>query len=143
MSSYFFDTNALIDLVIPDRPQHVACRGLVDLIDVTDSDILALTSNLKDVYYIFNRHYGDEAAARKVITFLCKMCVLVSLDDSLVELALACDEPDFEDGLVRCAAEQCGCEFIISRDEKAFAHSSCRRLSPAEALEALKHGEIE
>ena len=48
--------------------------------------------------------------------------------------ALDSDEPDFEDGIVRSVAERCGCDFIISRDETAFASSSVRRLSASDYL---------
>lgn len=36
------------------------------------------------------------------------------------------DEPDFEDSLIRAAAEQNDMDFIITRDSGAFTHSPCK-----------------
>lgn len=45
------------------------------------------------------------------------------------------NEPDFEDGLIRACAEHVGVDYIISRDEAAFAKSPIKRLSPRQYLD--------
>ena len=48
--------------------------------------------------------------------------------------ALASDEPDFEDGMVRACAEHEGATVIITRDKKAFTASAIPALPAAEFL---------
>ena len=52
----------------------------------------------------------------------------------ILDAALASDEPDFEDGLVRATAEALGVDVIVSRDARAFVGSSIRRCSAVELL---------
>ena len=44
------------------------------------------------------------------------------------------DEPDFEDGIVRACAERWKADYIISRDEKAYANSHIKRVTAEEYL---------
>lgn len=44
-------------------------------------------------------------------------------------------EPDFEDGLVRAAAELNDVDFILTRDARAFKRSRVRAVTCAEYLE--------
>ena len=135
MSRFFFDTNVLLDLVIPARPQHTFAAELFREIAVrSDGRALLLASSLKDVYYIFNRHYGDEQTARKVISQMRVSFEVSELTLRVVDDALHSDEPDYEDALVRAAAEIAGCNYIISRDEKAFRASCCQRVDAQQAL---------
>lgn len=137
MLRIFFDTNALIDYIVASRPQHEPVKKLVMTVAKNGDMPIILASSLKDVYCICCRHYGDEATARMAIRNLRAAFEVLNLSTELVDTALDSDEPDFEDGLIRAGAESSGCSYIISRDVKAFRSSSCRRLSPIEALAEL------
>ncbi|WP_418243533.1 type II toxin-antitoxin system VapC family toxin [Ellagibacter isourolithinifaciens] len=138
MSKFFFDTNVLLDLVIPARPQHgFAAELFREIAARVDGRALLLASSLKDVYYIFNRHYGDEQTARKVISQMRASFEVVELTLCVVDDALCSNEPDYEDALVRAAAENVRCDYIVSRDEKAFRASCCKRVDARQALALL------
>mgnify|MGYP004565706007 FL=1 len=140
MSRFFLDTNVLLDLVIPARPQHTFAAGFFrEIAARSDGRALLLASSLKDVYYIFNRHYGDEQTARKVISRMRASFEVSELTLRVVDDALHSDEPDYEDALVRAAAEIAGCNYIVSRDEKAFRASCCQRVDAQQALALLVH----
>lgn len=141
MLRVFFDTNALIDYVVASRPQHESVKKLIAAIAKNGDMPIILAASLKDVYYICCRHYGDEATARKAIRGLRAAFEVLNLSTKLIDMALDSDEPDFEDGLIRAAAESSGCSYIISRDVKAFRSSNCKRLSPIEALTEAYGGE--
>lgn len=134
MPRLLFDTNALIDLVVSSRPQHEPVKKLLKAIVQNGDMPIILAASLKDVYYICCRHYGDEATARTAIRKMQAAFETINLSTTLIDTALNSDEPDFEDGLIRAAAESSGCAYIVSRDVKAFRSSSCKRLSPIEAL---------
>lgn len=53
------------------------------------------------------------------------------------------DEPDFEDGIIRACAEAAGADFIISRDERAFARSPIKRMSAQEYIDLFVPTETE
>lgn len=127
-----FDTNVLIDLTISSRPQHDVAVLAFSGIFQGRHHAYALASSLKDVYYICHRHYGSESLARTIVTRLRSAFELIDLTDTLVDTALESDEADFEDGLVRAAAEYVGCSAIVSRDKGAYEHSTCSRLDPIE-----------
>ena len=62
---------------------------------------------------------------------------VVELTLCVVDDALCSNEPDYEDALVRAAAENVRCDYIVSRDEKAFRASCCKRVDARQALALL------
>lgn len=135
MRRYLIDTNVLVDAMVRQRPGHDVAMRVLARNKLDRSVVLsAFLPSLKDAYYIARRHYGDERAARKGVSLLFGMLDGVGLDARIVESALRSDEPDFEDGLVRAAAEISGCDGIISRDAAAFANSRCERIDPIDFI---------
>ena len=54
------------------------------------------------------------------------------------DMALRDGEPDFEDGLVRATAELEGMDYIITRDEAAFAGSKADAITAAEFVRIVE-----
>ena len=54
---------------------------------------------------------------------------MVDLNSTIIDDAIDSDEPDFEDALVRCAAEILQVDAIISYDEDAFESSDIAKLT--------------
>ena len=102
-----------------------------------DAEILILNSCLKDVYFIVERHYGSERDARHAVELLYACTTPVELSNAFIQAALASDEPDFEDGLIRAVAESSAVDAIVTRDKPAFVHSPIPSLGPAEALNLI------
>lgn len=124
------DTNVLLDLAAKDRPAHgLVAEVLRDAISAS-CELLAATSSLKDVYYIYERHYGDEAAARRAVSLLEGVVDLRSLEPRHIRRALVSPEPDFEDGIVRVIAEDEGCDYILTRDARGFVGSKAQKIEP-------------
>lgn len=134
MPKLFFDTNALLDAVLDERPESRAARRLITASRNGECDIYISVSSLKDVYYLTCRHYKDEKTARQLIRKYKNSFTVVELTMDILETALESDEPDFEDGLIRASAEQAACDAIITRDASAFLTFTGRKMSPAEAL---------
>ena len=129
------DTNTLIDIVVAERPRHDDAVRIVALQKLGSAYSFGVfLPTLKDVYYVIERHYGDERFARKCVELLFEVFEPIPLDKRVFEKALSNDEPDLEDGFVRAAAEASGCDAIISRDARAFATSRCRGIEPCDLL---------
>ncbi len=92
--------------------------------------------SLKDFYFITRRDFSEETRRAWISLFL-DAFLLVGFDRHVCEEALSSDEPDNEDGLIRAAAEREGCQYLISRDETAFATSVVIRLTPEEYIRTL------
>lgn len=138
MHRVMFDTNVLIDLVSSSRPAHGrTVAAVVALLGSGDFEGCVLSSALKDVYYVYCRHYGDEPSARRAIRELRRMFALVNLTPSIVDAALDSDEPDFEDGLVRAAAELTDCDFLLTRDAPGFLSAGFEKVDADGLLERI------
>lgn len=128
------DTNILLDAAMGERPGWAAATLLVDEIAYEDVIGYVCAGSLKDVYYILTK-YADEIAAREFVVAVMDLFEVVAVDGALCRIAALSDEPDFEDGLIRACAEGVPVDFIISRDEGAFARSPIKRLSAQDYLD--------
>lgn len=130
----FVDTNILLDAAMGERPGWAAATMLMDEFAYEDVRGFVSAGSLKDIYYILTK-YADEPSARQFVGAVMDLFEVVPVDEPLCRVALLSDEPDFEDGVIRTCAESVPVDFIISRDERAFARSSIRRLSAQEYLD--------
>lgn len=131
-----FDTNILIDAA-DDTREHteVACLALKQCNGSGDMGI-ATPSSLNDAYYIMKKMY-NEKWAREAIRHLLELVVVMPFGPEECIIASESNEPDFEDGLVRAAAELNDVDFILTRDAKAFKHSRIRSITCEEYLEIV------
>lgn len=138
MFRILLDTNALLDFLSLDRSAHEeTAAALRACMERPSARVYVCAGSLKDAYYIYERHYGNEADARRKIQLVRSAFEPVDLTSALVDQALASDEPDFEDGLIRAAAESVRADGILSRDEGAFLSGPVRRMTAADVLERL------
>lgn len=133
MSSYLFDTNTLVYWVYPDSDFHKDVSLLLKDISKKKGGMYALTSSLNDVYYVLRRHYASEKAARESIRDIAEVFDLVDLTGIFVFESLDSNEPDYEDGLIRAAAEALQVDAIVTYDKNAFAKSFIPKMTAEEA----------
>ncbi len=134
------DTNILIDAFDVDRPAHDDAVSLLSACgEQNDLEAIAPISSFKDMYYILSRLYKNERLAREAVECLMGRAVTpVDLCGSYGYDVLESDEPDFEDALIRIAAEREGADAIVSRDEHAFEGSAVVRMTAEQVLSLLK-----
>lgn len=138
MFKVLVDTNVLLDLVSADRPRHAEAVATVRaLIAAEDWEAHVLVSSLKEVYFIFERHYGDEATARRRVGYLMDAFELDTLTPEHAKAALISDEPDFEDGIVRTVAEKGVFDYILTRDKAGFVKSKSAKIEADALLKLL------
>ena len=130
------DTNVILDYCDAARDEHgVACRFIQYAVECAAS-LLVTVGSLKDVYYVLRRLYASEPLARQVVErLIAGPLTVIDLKAPYAKTALDSDEPDFEDGLVRAAAEAEGVFAIITRDACAFRTSAVPAMSAARYLE--------
>lgn len=141
MSRFLLDTNVMLDMVCADRTNNkLTYEFMLQSFLRGTHRLYAPAGSLKDVYYVYCRHYGDELDARKMIEMLKDSTEVVDLTDSVLDLALYDEEPDFEDGIIRVSAQQINCDYIVSYDAAAFEGSPVPCITTEEALKIVLEG---
>ena len=133
MEKVFVDTNIIIDLLAKREPFYVEAQDLFTLSDKKEIQLCISSLSFANAYYSIAKHHKD-VDARK---FLAKFKVLVtvlSLEDKAIDLALASEFDDFEDGLQYFVAMDNEADVIISRNKKDFKSSKIPVLTAGEYL---------
>ncbi|MBQ9058388.1 MAG: PIN domain-containing protein [Atopobiaceae bacterium] len=133
MYRLMIDTNILLDSLIQGRPDEDGARELFDWCTWSGDMGMVTPSSLNDTYYLLRKRMA-EPYARKAIQSLMELLVIAPLSWEECSVSITSDEPDFEDGLVRAAAELNDADFIITRDERAFKNSKLKCMTASEYL---------
>ncbi|WP_165054584.1 MULTISPECIES: PIN domain-containing protein [unclassified Adlercreutzia] len=128
------DTNVMLDLAMARHPNFDAAAAIAEAVADYEVSACVCATSLKDLYYVLTKHMG-EADARLYVQAVMEDFDVCPVDLVTCRTAITSNEPDFEDGIVRACAETAQVDFIISRDEKAFARSRIKRLSAQEYVE--------
>lgn len=113
------DTNVILDWLFSNRPQHREAMGLFEAIADCRLDAYVTPTSLATISYIAGRLLAQDALS-EMLRNIRELCGIASQNSDVVDAALRCEEPDFEDALILSAARAAGCTVIVSRDEKAF-----------------------
>ena len=129
----FIDVNVFIDVMTKRSGWSESLRvlNLVRRSQEIDSYTSALTLPL---LYFFRRRVADESTARKDAQAIVKGLRLVSVDETLLDRALASAGPDFEDNIQLASAESVSVDHLITRNKKDFAASELSVVNPEEWL---------
>ena len=135
MYRILLDTNILLDSVIPNRPQHDEALALLKWCNGSGDYGFAAATSFNDAYYVLCRAYDE--------VNLLGLVAVAPVSAEECDRSLRSNEPDFEDGLVRACAELSGADFIITRDEDAFAGSKVKSVTAKEFLFTVDHEDKE
>jgi predicted nucleic acid-binding protein len=133
MEKVFVDTNVVIDLLAKREPFYRDAQQLFTLSDQKQIQIQISSLTFANAYYSIAKHYKAVDAKK----FLLKFKVLVNilpLEEKAIELALASDFSDFEDGLQYFVAMDFQSDIIITRNKKDFKNSKIPVLTAGEYL---------
>lgn len=133
MQKVFVDTNIIIDLLAQRDPFYQEAQMLFTLADRGQIEIQISSLSFANASYALAKHYPVSDAKK----YLQKFKVLVSilaLDDKAIELALASEFHDIEDGFQYFTALANGAEVLLTRNKKDFKKSQLPVLTAAEFL---------
>lgn len=133
MENVFVDTNIIIDLLAKREPFYKDAQELFTLSDKKIIQLYISSLSFANAYYSIIKHH-KEIDAKK---YLAKFKVLVKvlpLDDKAIELALASNFNDFEDGLQYYIAIANEADIIITRNKKDFKNSEIPVLTAGEYI---------
>lgn len=133
MERIFIDTNIVIDLLAKRDPFYRAAQGLFTIGDHKEVELYISALTFANAYYSILRHH-KEVNAKKYLSKFKILVSILSIDDKCIELALASDFEDFEDGLQYFVALENQADVIISRNKKDFKSSRIPVMTAEEFL---------
>ena len=130
------DNNIVLDHSL-DRQPHAEKSRLVCLLGITDEARTFISVNmLTDLFYVLRKEYDSERA-QEILDDELSFLQLVGISPEDAKRTLAKRWPDFEDALVAECASKINADYIITRDEKDFARSPIKAISPEELFDIL------
>ena len=133
MENIFVDTNIIIDLLAKRDLFYKDAQALFTLSDKKEIQLCISSLSFANAYYSIVKHHKDIDAKK----YLAKFKVLVKvlpLEDKAIELALASDFNDFEDGLQYFIAMDNESDIIITRNKKDFKNAKIPVMTAGEYL---------
>lgn len=133
MENIFVDTNIVIDLLAKREPFYKEAQDLFTLGDKNEVNLFISSLTFANAYYSIVRHH-KEVDAKKYLSKFKVLVTILSLDAKAIELALASDFKDFEDGLQYFIAMDNEADVIITRNKKDFANANIPVMTAGEYL---------
>jgi predicted nucleic acid-binding protein len=133
MTKVFLDTDVLLDVFLEREPHHsVALRLLTDL-RRRGTGCFTSAVVLANMNYILAKARGREYSVNKLRS-LRRMVGVASIDETMVDAAMAAPHRDFEDSLQFHCAHGNGIETLITRNAKHYPKGQVRVTSPVEYM---------
>ncbi len=133
MENIFVDTNIVIDLLAKREPFYKEAQDLFTLGDKKEVNLFISSLTFANAYYSIVRHH-KEVDAKKYLSKFKVLVTILSLEDKAIELALASNFKDFEDGLQYFTAMDNEADVIITRNKKDFANAKIPVMTAEEYL---------
>lgn len=133
MENVFVDTNIIIDLLAKREPFYKDAQGLFTLSDKKEIQLYISSLSFANAYYSIVKHHKDIDAKKYIAKFKVLVKIL-PLEDKAIELALASDFNDFEDGLQYFIAMENESDVIITRNKKDFKNSKIPVMTAGEYI---------
>ena len=133
MENIFVDINIIIDLLVKRGLIYKDAQVLFTLSDKKEIQLCISSLSFANAYYSIVKHHKDIDAKK----YLAKFKVLVKvlpLEDKAIELALASDFNDFEDGLQYFIAMDNESDIIITRNKKDFKNAKIPVMTAGEYI---------
>lgn len=135
MERIFLDTNIIIDLLAKREPFYRDAQALFTLADKNEIILCISSLTFANAYYSISKHHKELDTKMYLAKFKVLVKVL-ALEDKAIDLALASQFSDFEDGLQYYVAMDNDVDCIITRNTKDFTYSKIPVLTAGEFLKS-------
>lgn len=133
MENVFVDTNVVIDLLARRELFYKDAQDLFTMGDKKQVKLFISSLTFANAYYSIVKHH-KEVDAKKFLSQFKVLVTILSLEDKHIELALASNFKDFEDGLQYFIAMDNEADVIITRNKTDFKNSKIPVLTAGEYL---------
>jgi predicted nucleic acid-binding protein len=120
-------------LLAKREPFYIDAQNLFTFADRKEIELQISALTFANAFYTISKHHKSIDTRKFLLRFKVLVTVL-SLDDKSIDLALASDFEDFEDGLQYIIALDNNSETIVTRNKKDFKNSKIPIMTAGEYL---------
>jgi predicted nucleic acid-binding protein len=132
----FVDSDIVLDLLSGRQPHYNYAAELFSLADENSIKLYVSSLTFANVNYILSKQLSAGQARKMLLKFKTLINVL-SVNDKIIELALASDFADFEDAIQYNAAIENGITILLTRNLKDFKKADITILTAQQFLKAI------
>ncbi len=136
MKKVFVDSDIVLDLLTAREPHYEFAAELFSLADDESVSLCVSSLTFANVNYILAKQLSARKAKQLLLKFKTLVGVL-SVNDKIIDLALASDFNDFEDALQYNTAIENGISTLLTRNLKDFRKADITILTPQQYLKTL------
>ena len=133
MERVFVDTNIVLDLLQKRDEFYSDAQDLFTLADKKELKLYVSALTIANTHYLLSKFYNSNEA-RKILLKFKVLVEVLAVNDKIIDLSLASDFNDFEDGLQYYTAIENNIELILTRNKKDFKNSTLPVLTAREFL---------
>ncbi|MFM7903157.1 MAG: type II toxin-antitoxin system VapC family toxin [Bacteroidota bacterium] len=137
MASFVFaDTDVCLDLLTGKKPHNHFAELLFSMADRNEIKIGVSSLSFSHIDYILKAHFklGD---SRNIISRFKTLVSVLSVNDKIIELAIASDFEDFEDAIQYYTAIENSIHIFVTRNLKDFKKARIQVLTPDMLLKRI------
>lgn len=127
MYKVFLDTNIILDYLLDSRGIYeVNAELLFDQCVRGEIECYVAPHTISNIFFILRKYCSPESS-KLMISSLCKLCKVQTMDHAMIEQALNDTRfSDLEDAMQMVCAEKCGADIFVTRDDKGFRKSKIK-----------------
>ncbi len=136
MEKVFVDSDIVLDLLSGRQPHYNYAAELFSLADKNSIKLYVSSLTFANVNYILSKQVPAGQARKMLLKFKTLINVL-SVNDKIIELALASDFNDFEDAIQYNTAIENGITTLLTRNLKDFKKAEIAILTAQQFLKTI------
>ncbi len=136
MEKIFVDTDIVLDLLSGSLPHFNYAAELFSLADENSIKLYVSSLTFANVNYILSRQLSAVQVRKMLLKFKTIITVL-SVNDKIIELALASDFHDFEDAIQYNTAIENGINILLTRNLKDFKKAEISILTAQQFIKTI------
>ena len=136
MEKIFVDTDIVLDLLSGRLPHFNYAAELFSLADENSIKLYVSSLTFANINYILSRQLSAVQVRKMLLKFKTIITVL-SVNDKIIELALASDFHDFEDAIQYNTAIENGINILLTRNLKDFKKAEISILTAQQFIKTI------
>jgi predicted nucleic acid-binding protein len=136
MPKLLIDLNVILDVLLKRSPHAEASTQVLALAERGQIDARICAASVDTLEYLLTKTLSRKAARKHLHTLL-RILKVISVDQAVIDAALALNWPDLEDAIVYQSARLAGLQGIVSRDGSGFRGGELAVLTPLELLSSF------
>lgn len=136
MMRILLDTNIILDVLMAREPHYQNSAKVWATVETGQAEGYLAAHTFTTLHYLYARA-TDKPNANNKIARLMQIFAVASVNQEVIQRALALNWPDFEDAVQMAAAEHIKADGLLTRDPKDFKGGNVRIWQPGEFLAIL------